>query len=128
MRRRSKASSEPAKTRRRKTVTLKRGSAPKAVRRRASSTTGREAKVARLISERDEALGQQTATSDILKVISRQRSTCRWCSIRWLSRRPAFAIQTMRGCSGVMARFTVGPPAMAFPGKDTSKSSNTNKP
>ena len=57
-----------------------------------------------------------------------QRSTCRWCSIRWLSRRPAFAIQTMRGCSGVMARFTVGQLAMAFPGKDTSKSGNTNKP
>jgi two-component system, NtrC family, sensor kinase len=71
MRRRSKTSGEPAKTRRRKTVTLKRGNAPKAVRRRASSTTSQETKVARLIRERDEALEHQRATSDILKVISR---------------------------------------------------------
>ncbi len=52
-------------------VTLKRGNAPKAVRRRASSTTSRETKVARLIRERDEALEHQRATSNILKVISR---------------------------------------------------------
>ena len=71
MRRRSKTSGEPAKARRRKTVTLKRGNAPKAVRRRASSTTSQETKVARLIRERDEALEHQRATSDILKVISR---------------------------------------------------------
>jgi two-component system NtrC family sensor kinase len=71
MRRRSKTSGEPAKTRRRKTATLKRGNAPKAVRRRASSTTSQETKVARLIRERDEALEHQRATSDVLKVISR---------------------------------------------------------
>jgi GAF domain-containing protein len=71
MRRRSKTSGEPAKTRRRKTVTLKRGNAPKAVRRRDSSTTSQETKVARLSRERDEALEHQHATSDILKVISR---------------------------------------------------------
>ena len=33
----------------------------------------------------------------------------------------------MRGCSGVMARFTVGQLAMALPGKDTSKSGNTGR-
>ena len=59
MRRRSKTT-----TRRRKTVTLKRGNAPKAVRRRASSTTSQETKVARLIRERDEALQRQAATAD----------------------------------------------------------------
>jgi two-component system NtrC family sensor kinase len=71
VRRRSKTSGEAAKTRCLKTVTLKRGNAPKGVRRRASSTTRQETKVARLIRERDEALEHQRATSNILKVISR---------------------------------------------------------
>jgi NAD(P)-dependent dehydrogenase (short-subunit alcohol dehydrogenase family) len=53
MRRRSKTSGELAKTRRRKRGTLKRGNAPKAVRRRASSATSHETKVARLTRERD---------------------------------------------------------------------------
>jgi two-component system NtrC family sensor kinase len=70
MRRRSKASSEPAKTRRRKTVTLKRGNAPKAVRRRRSSAAGQETKIARLTRELNEAVEQQTATAEILRVIS----------------------------------------------------------
>ena len=51
-------------------MTLKRGIAPKAARRRSSSTVGRETKVARLTRERDEALEQQTATSEVLRVIS----------------------------------------------------------
>ena len=70
MRRRSRAGGEQVKARRRKATTLKRGTRPKIVRRRGSSTTGSETKVARLIRERDEALGQQTATSEILASIS----------------------------------------------------------
>jgi two-component system, NtrC family, sensor kinase len=73
MRRRSKTSGEPTKTRRRRTVTLKRANAPKAVRRRASSTTSQETKVALLTRERDEALAQRTATSELLSVISRSK-------------------------------------------------------
>jgi len=71
MRRRSRAGGEQVKKRRRKTVTLKRRNAPKIVGHRSSSATGQETQVARLTRERDEALEQQTATSEVLRVISR---------------------------------------------------------
>ncbi len=69
MRRCSRASGEPAKTRHRKTVT-KRGNAPKSELRRPSSTADRETEVARLTRELNEALEQQAGTSKILQVIS----------------------------------------------------------
>ena len=71
MRRRSRAGGEPAKMRRRKKVTVKRGNAPKAVRRRISSAEDLRKQVALLTRERDEALEQRATTSEILKVISR---------------------------------------------------------
>ena len=70
MRRRSRAGGEPVKARRRKAVTPKRRNAPKAVRRRSSSTAGEETQVARLARELREALEQQTATSTVLAIIS----------------------------------------------------------
>ena len=70
MRRRSRAGGEPVKKRRRKAVTAKRLKAPKAVRRRSSSAAGLNKKVALLTRERDEALEQQRATSEVLRVIS----------------------------------------------------------
>ncbi len=74
MRRRSRAGGEPAKARRRKTAARKHGTAPKTVRRSSSSVAGRETKVARLRRERDEALEQQAATSEVLKLISNSPS------------------------------------------------------
>ena len=65
MRKRDKA----AKTQRPKT--LKRRNAPKAAHRRSSLFSGKETNVARLIREHDEALEQQAATSEVLRVIRR---------------------------------------------------------
>ena len=69
MRRRSRAGGEPVKTRRRKTVTLKRGDAPKPVQARSSAAAHQETKYAQLSRERDEAREQQKATAEILRVI-----------------------------------------------------------
>src|SRR5215467_366755 len=75
MRRRSRASSKPTKARSRKAMP-KRGSAP-ASRRSSSSTAGADGEFAQLRRERDEALEhlsealkQQTAASEVLRLIS----------------------------------------------------------
>jgi hypothetical protein len=70
MKRRSRAGGEPAKAQRRKTMALKHGSAPKTVRGRTSSPISQETKVARLARELNEAVEQQKATTDVLRVIS----------------------------------------------------------
>ena len=70
MRRRSKAGGKTAKSQRRKATTLKRRNAPKAMRDRGVSISGQETKVTRLERDLNEAWEQQTATSEILKIIS----------------------------------------------------------
>jgi predicted nucleic acid-binding Zn ribbon protein len=70
MRRRDKAGRKAAKEQHRKTVTLKRRNGPKAARRRGCSPAALEAEVARLTRELREALQQQAATADVLRVIS----------------------------------------------------------
>src|SRR5262245_27622988 len=67
MRRRDKRG-KAVRTRRRKAS--KRRSTPKAARRRSSLTASKKTNVAELIRERDEALEQQKATSEVLSVIS----------------------------------------------------------
>ena len=73
MKRRSKAGGELTKGRRRTASKLERRNAPKAVRRSNSYSIGEEAEVARLARELREALEQQTATSEILRLAIRSQ-------------------------------------------------------
>ncbi|MGC2122730.1 MAG: GAF domain-containing protein [Xanthobacteraceae bacterium] len=70
MRRRSSASTTPLKASRRKAVRPKRRNAPKVARRRRSSSPDLIEKVALFKRERDESLEQQTATAEVLRIIS----------------------------------------------------------
>jgi hypothetical protein len=58
------------KTRRRKAITAKHRKGPRSARRRSSSAADQEAEVARLTRELNEALEQQTAVSEVLRVMS----------------------------------------------------------
>jgi class 3 adenylate cyclase len=70
MMRRSRAGGKPIKGQRRKTPEPKSRKTPTGVRSRSSSADGAETEVAKLRLELKEALDQQTATSDVLRVIS----------------------------------------------------------
>ena len=70
MRRRTGAGGKPIKTRRRSTAPPKRSNAPKVGGRHTSSSTDANTKIALLTRERDEALEQLSAASEVLKVVS----------------------------------------------------------
>ena len=134
MRRRSGAGGEPIKTRRRKAMTLKRGIAPKTVRRRSSSATGQETKVTQLARERDEAVEQHTATAEILRVISSSpgdllpvfeailESATRICEAKfgnlWLREGNKFRIVAMHGESPEYREYLFAEPLVALAAQD----------
>ena len=70
MRRRSKTSGEPVKVRRRKAATRKRRNGPKAARERSPPIADLQDDLDRRTRERDEAIEQQTATSEVLRIVS----------------------------------------------------------
>jgi GAF domain-containing protein len=71
MKKRSKAGSNPAKARPRKALRPKGGSVPKVLSRRGSAPPAHETEAARLSRELRAALEQQSATAEVLKIISR---------------------------------------------------------
>jgi GAF domain-containing protein len=70
MKKSSRAGGKPAKARRRSALKPKGRSTPKAMPRRGSAPAGQDTEVVRLTRERDEALRQQAATADVLRIIS----------------------------------------------------------
>jgi adenylate cyclase len=71
MKKHAKVRGARAKARRPKATKLNRRDEPKAAPRFQSSPSGEETEVARLTRERDEALQQQAATSEVLRIIRR---------------------------------------------------------
>src|SRR5262249_670369 len=71
MRRRSRAGGKSPNAQAPKAAARKPRIPPKAVRSHGSTAVRQETKIARLTRERDEALQQQAATAEALKVISR---------------------------------------------------------
>jgi hypothetical protein len=124
MRRRSRAGGEPVKTRRRKTVTLKRRNAPKVTHHRESSTAGLNKKVALLKRERDEALEQlsealeqQTATSEVLRVIASSRTDAQPAFEAMVARAAAMAAGAIEN---IMRKLSMKPAALIPCGQNSA--------
>ena len=134
MRRRSRAVGKPVKTRRRKAATIKRRNAPKFARRRSSSAAGQETEVARLTRELNEAVEQQTATAEILRVISSSpgdlqpvfeailENATRICEAKfgnlWLREADKFRIVAIHGGSAEYREYLFAEPSVAPDAQD----------
>jgi GAF domain-containing protein len=77
MRRRSTPSGQPAKSRRRKAAALKRRDPRRAKQATSRSASSAETKITQLTRERDEALEQQRAAAEVLKIISASKTELR---------------------------------------------------
>jgi len=133
MRRRSRAGGEATKARRRKTAARKRRIAPKATRPRSSARE--ETKVARLIRELNEAVEQQTAAAEILRVISSSpgdlqpvfkailESATRICEAKfgnlWLCEADKFRIVAIHGGSAEYREYLFAEPVVALDARDS---------
>ena len=71
MKRRSRIGGKAVRTGRGEGAAPKRSTPRKSVARRGSAANTQETEIARLIRERDQAVQQQTATADVLRIISR---------------------------------------------------------
>jgi GAF domain-containing protein len=126
MRRRSRAGGKPIKKRRRKAATLSSPDVPKVKGHRKTSTTNANTEIALLKRERDEALEQQTAISEILHIIARApgdlkpvfeamlASAMRICEAQlgnlWLYDGDFYRVQTMRGAPQMLVeQWSKGP-------------------
>src|SRR5215470_5725809 len=128
MRRRSRASSKLAKARRHKAVTPKRRSAPESV--------GQETELARRTRERDEALERETATSEVLHLISKSpgdlelvfrsilENATRICEAKfgvlYLSEGENFRVAAMRNAPPAFAELRRREPVMRRPNPRTA--------
>jgi signal transduction histidine kinase len=126
MRRRSRAGGKPIKARRRKAAPLSRATAPKVSGRRNPSSTNTSTTIALLARERDEALEQQAAISEILQIIAGApgdlkpvfeamlASAMRICEAQfgnlWLYDGDTYRVQAMRGApSSLVEQWSEGP-------------------